>query len=95
MAKYTIFLPKVKHFRHQPKRYYVSKLKQQPILESFKALLGGKFRPLINDIDNQSVEECYTKSVDDINVTTKDMIGCRRNKAIDSLPQETKDLCEK
>ena len=87
MAKYTIFLPKVKHFRNQPKRYYVSKLKQQPILEAFKAPLGGKFGPLINDIDNQSVEECYTKFIDDINVATKDMIGYRRNKAIDSLPQ--------
>ena len=95
MAKYTIFFPKVKHFRHQPKRYDVSKLKQQPILEAFKARLGGKFEPLINDIDNQSVEECYTKFVDAINMTTKDMIRYRRNKAIDSLPQETKDLCEK
>ena len=90
MAKFTLILPKVKHFGHQPKRYDVSKLKQQPIVEAFKARLGEKFEPMINDIDNQSFEECYTKFVDDINVTTKDMIGYRRKKAIDTLPQENK-----
>ena len=52
MTKYTIFLPKVKHYRYQP-RNDISKLKQQPILDAFKVTLGGKFEPLIHDVANQ------------------------------------------
>ena len=52
MTQYTIFLPKVKHYRHQP-RNDISKLKQQPILDAFKVTLGGKFEPLIHDLANQ------------------------------------------
>ena len=93
MAKYTIFLSKVEHFRRQTKRYDISKLKHA-ILDALKVQLGGNFELLINDLANQSVEECYNKPVDDINETTKNMIGYRRNKATDSFSQETKDLCE-
>ena len=74
LAKYTIFLPNVKHFRRQPKRYDVSKLKQQPTLDTLKVQLGGTFVPLINDFANQSAEECYNEFVDDINEATKNMI---------------------
>ena len=88
-------LPNVKCFRRQPKRWDALKLKQQPILHAIKVQLGEKFEPLINDLANQSVQECHNKFVDDINETTKNMIEYRRNKAIDSLFQETKDLCEK
>ena len=95
MMKYTISIPKVKHYQHQSKRFDVSKLKQQPIIDAFKVQLGGKFEPLINDLDNQSVEVSYNKFVDETNAITKNMIGYRKNKAIDTLSQETKDMREK
>ena len=75
MMKYTISIPKVKHYQHQSKRFDVSKLKQQPIIDAFKVQLGGKFEPLINDLDNQSVEVSYNKLVDETNAITKNMIG--------------------
>ena len=64
----------MRHFRRQPKRYDVPKLKQQAILDIFKVQLREKFEPLINDLANQSVEGCYNKFVDDINKRTKNMI---------------------
>ena len=57
--------------------------------------LGRKFEPLINDISNQNVENCYHKFIDGVNEITKNVIGYRRSQAIDVLPEETKALCEK
>ena len=57
--------------------------------------LGRKFEPLINDISNQNVENCYHKFIDGVNGITKNVIGYRRSQAIDVLPEETKALCEK
>lgn len=95
MGKHITFSPKVKYFSCQPKIYHVSKLKPQPILEAFKVQLRGKRKPLINDLANQSVAECYNKCVDDINKTTENMTGSWRNKVVDSLSQETKICVEK
>ena len=83
MEKYTIFLRKFRHSKCQPKKFNVSKLKHQIILDTVIVKLGGKFEPLINDRTNLSVEDRYNKFVDVANQTTKDMVDCRRNKAID------------
>ena len=95
MEKYTIFLPKVKHYKRQLKRFDISKLKIEPKCNTFKIQLGRKFEPLINDISNQNVEDCYNKFIDDVNGITKNVIGYRRSKAIDALSEETKALREK
>ena len=47
MAKYTTFLPKAKHYKQELKRFDISKLKIEPICNTFKIRLGGKFEPLI------------------------------------------------
>ena len=60
-----------------------------------KVKLEGKFEPRINDLANQSVEECYNKFTDDINEPSKNMIGYGRKKAINSLSKETKHLSKK
>ena len=95
MGKHITFSPKVKYFSFQPKIYHVSKSKPQPILEAFKVKLRGKRKPLINDLADQSVAECYNKCVDDTNETSENMIGSWRNKVIDSLSQETMICVEK
>ena len=95
MPKYTIFLPKVKHYKRQLKIFGISKLKTEPIFNTFKIQLGRKFEPLINDISNQNVEGCYNKFKNGVNEITKNVIGYRRSKAIDVLFEETKALCEK
>ena len=92
MGKHITFSPKVKYFSCQPKIYHVSKLKPQPTLDAFKVQLRGKRKPLINDLADQSVAECYNKCVDD---TSENMIGSWRNKVIDSLSQETMICVEK
>ena len=95
MAKYTIFLPKVKHYKRKLKRFDTSKSKIDPICNTFKIQLSGKFESLINDISNQNVEDCFNKFIDGVNEITKNLIGYRRNKAINALSEETKVLCEK
>ena len=63
-SKYTIFLPKVKHYKQKLKSFDISKLKIEPICNTFKMQLGGKFEPLINDILIQNVEDCHNKFID-------------------------------
>ena len=95
MAKYTTFVPKVKRYKRNLKRFDVSKLQIGPIFNTLKIHLGGTFEPLINDISNQNVEDCYNKFMDVVNEVTKNVIGYRRCKTIDALSEETKALCEK
>ena len=85
MLKYTIFLPKVKHYKQQLKRFDISKLKIEPICNTFKIHLGGRFEPLINDISNQNVEDGYNKFIDGVNEITKNVIGYRRSTAIELM----------
>ena len=49
---------------------------------------------MVNDASNWNVEDCCNKFIDGVNDITKNVIGYRRNKAIDSLSEETKALCE-
>ena len=58
MAKYTTFLLKVKHYKQELKRFDISKLKIEPIYNTFKIHFSGKFEPWINDISNQNIEDC-------------------------------------
>ena len=67
MAKYTTFVPKVKRYKRNLKRFDVSKLQIGPIFNTLKIHLGGTFEPLINDISNQNVEDCYNKFMDVVN----------------------------
>ena len=90
MVKYTIFLPKVKHCKRKLKRFDTSKSKIEPICNTFKIQLGGKFESLINDVSNQNVEDCFNKFLDCVNEITENLISCRRNKAIDALSEEKK-----
>ena len=85
MLKYTIFLPKVKHYKQQLKRFDISKLKIEPICNTFKIHLDGRFEPLINDISNQNVEDGYNKFIDGVNEITKNVIGYKRSKAIELM----------
>ena len=94
MPKYNIFPPKVKHYKQQLKRFDISKLKIEPICNTFKIHLGERFELLKNDISNQNVEDCYNKFIDGVNEITKNVTGYRRSKAIDTLPGKTKVLCE-
>ena len=83
MERYTIFLPKFRHSKCKPKKFNALKLKYQPILGTVKVHLEGQFEPLIHDHTDLSFEDRYSKFVDVVNQTTKDMVDCRRNKAID------------
>ena len=75
MAPSTTFVPKVKRYKRKLKIFDVSKLQIGPIFNTLKIQLGGTFEPLINDISNQNVEDCYNKFMDGVNEVTKNVIG--------------------
>ena len=91
MAKYTIFLPEVKHYKPKLKRFDISKLKIEPIYNTFKIQLGRKFQPLINDVLNQNVGDCYIKFIGGVNNITKESKVTEETKQL----MQSKALCEK
>ena len=91
MAKYTIFLPEVKHYKPKLKRFDISKLKIEPVYNTFKIQLGGKFQPLINDVLNKNVGDCYNKFIDGVNNITKESKVTEETKQL----MQSKALCEK
>ncbi|WP_419620971.1 hypothetical protein, partial [Thiolapillus sp.] len=96
MMTFRLRLKKISKPKHTRLKFDLEKLKDPNVLETFQAMIGGKFAPLTimsnNDTDIDSMITIFNTAVTE---TASEILGKHRQKRKPWITAEILDLCDK
>ena len=93
MANINMKVKKPPKGRATPRRYNVEKLLNWESRNEFEVKIGGAFEPLIDLIEDQTVQDMYKKFVDTTNKVTEETVGYKRKQHVEGMSRELEIKC--
>ena len=96
MMTFHLRLKKISKPKHTRLKFDLEKLKDPNVLETFQAMIGGRFASLAimsnEDTDKDSMITTFTTAVTE---TASEILGKHRQKKKPWITADTNDLCDK
>ena len=87
---------KISKLKHTRLKFDLEKLKDPNVLETFRAIIGGRFAPLtIMSNDDTEIDSMITTFNTAVTETTSEILGKHRQKKKPWITAEILDLCDK
>ena len=96
MMTFHLRLKRISKPKHTRLKYDLEKLKDPSVLETFQAMIGGKFAPLtIMSNDDTDIDSMITTFNTAVTETASEILGKHRQKRKPWITAEILDLCDK
>ena len=96
MMTFHLRLKRISEPKHTRLKFDLEKLKDPNVLETFQAMIGGRFAPLtIMDNENTNLDSMITTFNTAVIETASDILGKHRQKKQTWVTVEILDLCNK
>ncbi|WP_419592589.1 hypothetical protein, partial [Thiolapillus sp.] len=96
MMTFRLRLKKISKPKHTRLKFDLEKLKDPNVLESFQAMIGGRFAPLtIMNNENTDIESMITTFNTAVTETVSEILGKHCQKKKPWITAEILDLCDK
>ena len=96
MMTFRLRLEKISKPKHTRLKFDLEKLKDPNMLESFQAMIGGRFAPLtIMSNEDTDIDSMITTFITAVTETASKILGKHRQKKKNWITAEILDLCDK
>ena len=96
MMTFLLRLKKISKPKHTRLKFDIEKLKDPNVLETFQAMIGGRFAPLtIISNEDTDIDSMVTTFLTAVTETVSEILGKHRQKKKTWITAEILDLCDK
>ncbi|WP_419593842.1 hypothetical protein, partial [Thiolapillus sp.] len=96
MMTFRLHLKKISKPKHTRLKFDLEKLKDPNVVESFQAMIGGRFAPLtIMSNEDTDIDSMITTFNTAVTETASEILGKHRQKKKPWITAEILDLCDK